>query len=80
MKQVGTVSPNHAGKQLKFVAQEYSRGAWRTVASARFRIRRNGSAVAYFGADRGTYRTRNVFARHTDHLGDASPWIYFRVT
>ena len=80
VKQVGTVSPNHAGKQLKFVAQEYSRGAWRTVASARFRIRRNGSAVAYFGADRGTYRTRNVFARDTDHLGDSSPWVYFRVT
>ena len=78
--QTGTVLPNHAGRYLKFVAQRYSAGAWRAAASGSFRIRSNGSVTAYFRGSRGTYRARNVFASDFDHLGDASPWRYFKIT
>ena len=51
------------------------------VVIVRFRIRSNGSVTAYFtSGQRGTYRSRNVFAGDADHLGDASPWRYFKVT
>jgi hypothetical protein len=80
VRQTGTVLPNHAGRYLKFVAQRYSAGAWRAAASGSFRIRSNGSVTAYFRGSRGTYRARNVFASDFDHLGDASPWRYFKIT
>jgi hypothetical protein len=80
VKQTGTVVPNHAGKYLTFIAQRYVSGAWRTLASASFRIRSTGSATAYITTGRGTFRARNVFAGDADHLGDAAPWQYFKVT
>lgn len=78
--QTGTVVPNHAGKYLKFVAQRYTGGRWRTVATASFRIRSSGSVTAYFSGQLGRYRVRNLFAGDVDHLGDASPWRYLRYT
>ena len=81
VKQTGTVVPNHARGYLQFVAQRRVSGGWRTTAAGRFRIRSNGSVTAYFtSGQRGTYRSRNVFAGDADHLGDASPWRYFKVT
>ncbi len=81
VKQTGTVVPNHARSYLQFVAQRRVSGGWRTTAAGRFRIRSNGSVTAYFtSGQRGTYRSRNVFAGDADHLGDASPWRYFKVT
>jgi hypothetical protein len=78
--QTGTVLPNHAGKNLKFVAQRYLAGAWRAAASGSFTIHSNGSVGAYFRGSIGTYRVRNVFTGDGDHLGDASPWRYLKIT
>lgn len=81
VRQTGKVAPNHAGKLLKFVAQRYRGGAWRTTATGSFRIRSNGSVTAIFTTgDRGSFRARNEFASDRDHLGDVSPWRYFKVT
>jgi hypothetical protein len=78
---LGAVKPNHAGLTLKFVAQQYWSGAWRTVASDSFPIEFDGSVYAYLmNATRGTYRMRTVFAGDADHLGDMSPWVFFKVT
>ena len=80
VQQTGTVEPNHSGKSLRFVAQRRVNGAWKTIATARFRIGRSGSATAFFNAaSRGSYRSRNEFAGDADHVGNVSPWRYFRV-
>ena len=81
VKQTGAVVPNHAGRNLKFVAQLHRNGAWRTVATASFRIRANGSITAFFTpGSRRSFRMRNEFAGDRDHLGDVSPWRYAKVT
>jgi len=81
IRQTGAVVPNHAGKNLKFVAQVLRNGAWRTVAAASFRIRANGSVTAFFSSGlQRSYRLRNEFAADRDHLGDVSPWRYVKVT
>jgi hypothetical protein len=77
----GTVFPNHAGYGLKFVAQRYRSGAWRTAATGTFPIQANGSAYAVLrNTTLGRYRQRVVFAGDGDHLGSASPWVYLKVT
>jgi hypothetical protein len=77
----GTVVPNHAGHYLEFLAQGYVDGRWRTMSTDRFRIDSDGSVVVYYeNAGIGRYRARTRFAADSDHLGDTSPWKYFRVT
>jgi YVTN family beta-propeller protein len=77
----GSVAPNHAGLPLKFVVQLQISGTWRTMASNSFPMQSNGSAYAYFYANfRGSFRTRCTFGDDADHLGDTSPWRYFRFT
>jgi hypothetical protein len=77
---LGAVKPNHAGHNLKFVAQTYWNGAWRGVASDTFPIEFDGTVLAYLiSTTRGTYRMRTVFAGDADHLGDTSPWAYFQI-
>ncbi len=77
--QVGKVKPKHSGR-LQFIAQRRVGGRWKTVATARFRLR-NGVAVAGFGAPaRGDYRFRNAYGGDRDHLGNKSKWAYARVT
>ena len=77
----GTVTPNHAGSPLAFVAQKSVRGAWRTMATSTFPIDASGSAYAVLRrASRGVWRVRTVFKGDADHLGDRSPWKYLRVT
>jgi WD40 repeat protein len=81
IRQTGAVVPNHAGKNLRFVAQVLRSGAWRTVATASFRLRPNGSVTAFFGSSvPRSYRLRNEFAGDRDHLGAVSAWRYVRVT
>jgi FlaG/FlaF family flagellin (archaellin) len=81
-KQTGTVIPNHAGKRLDFVAQVSVGGNWVTIATARPRIRASGSVSLRLidPAPGYNYRARNSFDGDRDHLGDSSPWAYFRVT
>jgi YVTN family beta-propeller protein len=76
----GTVTPNHAGFPLKFVAQAYVGGSWRALTSARFTIQGTGSAYARLDATRGTFRVRTVFAGDADHLGNSSSWAYLKLT
>jgi hypothetical protein len=77
----GTVVPNHAGYGLKFVAQRYRSGAWRTAATGTFPIQANGSAYAVLkNTTLGRYRQRVLFAGDGDHLGSTSPWVYLKVT
>lgn len=77
----GTVTPNHAGDPLKFVAQKLRDGAWRSVSSASFTIESDGSAYALFRAGtKGRYRLRNVFRADEDHLGNKSAWVYAKFT
>jgi len=77
---LGAVRPNHAGRNLKFVAQRYYAGAWRLVASDSFPLDHDGRFYAYLiTRTRGTYRMRTVFAGDADHLGDSSPWAYFQI-
>ncbi len=78
---VGAVTPNHAGLNLRFVAQSYYAGAWRTVASDAFPLEFDSRVFAYLiSTTRGTYRMRTVFAGDADHLGDISPWAYLQIT
>jgi hypothetical protein len=79
--QKGTVVPNHAGKPLDFLAQKYLDGRWRTVATGTFTITSSGSVIAVFqNGNRGTYRAKTRFDGDLDHLGDSSPWRYFKIT
>jgi hypothetical protein len=79
--QKGTVVPNHAGKPLDFIAQKYIDGRWKTVATGTFTISSNGSVTALFrNGNRGKYRAKTRFDADLDHLGDSSPWRYFKIT
>jgi hypothetical protein len=80
VKQTGSVAPNHAGRFLKFMAQQRVSGGWRTIATANFRIKSTGSVNAFLAAPQGTFRARNQFVSDADHLGDTSAWRYFRGT
>jgi hypothetical protein len=78
---LGTVAPNHYGKSIKFVAQRYSRGAWRTETSRMVAITPDGTAYAFLrNTVRGTYRVRVIFGGDADHLASSSPWAYLRIT
>jgi hypothetical protein len=77
----GAVTPNHAGLYLTFEAQRYKRGRWRLAESAGYLIRADGSVSAYLlNTFRGAYRVRTKFIGDVNHLGDASPWKYLKVT
>jgi hypothetical protein len=78
------VAPNHAGKQVMFVLQLYSSGAWRTALSVGGRLGPRSTRVEIF-----IYRNASVvglptrvhvrFGGDADHLGRTSPWSYFKV-
>ena len=76
---MGTVSPNHSGLPLRFVAERYSRGRWLPGTSNIFYIGPSGSAAAVFYATPGTYRVKVVFAGDIDHLGSSSRWAYLKI-
>jgi WD40 repeat protein len=78
---LGTVAPNHYGMSLKFVAQRYSNGAWRTGTTRTIAITLNGTAYAYLrNTVKGSYRVRVIFPGDADHLASKSPWAYLRIT
>jgi hypothetical protein len=78
----GTVTPNHYGYPLKFVAQRFSGGRWRPGTSSTFYIGPNGSAnaVLYNTTVGSRYRVKVVFAGDADHLGSTSTWAYLKIT
>jgi dipeptidyl aminopeptidase/acylaminoacyl peptidase len=77
--QTGTVIPNHAGSRLEFVAERRVNSRWRSFASARFRIQKNGSVTASIVPPPGRYRVRNRFEGDGDHVGSSSTWRYLQV-
>jgi hypothetical protein len=78
---LGTVAPNHYGRSIKFVAQRYTNGAWRTETSRMVAITPDGNAYAFLrNTVRGTYRVRVIFGGDADHLASTSPWAYLRIT
>jgi hypothetical protein len=81
---VGTVTPNHAGHTLRFVLQRYN-GGWKSVTGAGFRLNSKSQATAVYvygstAVEGIRFRVRCVFGSDTDHLGNVSKWVYFRVT
>jgi DNA-binding beta-propeller fold protein YncE len=77
----GSVIPSHPGVYLTFVAQRYAFGAWRRVAKRTLFIGPSGAINVYLKTKiRASYRMRTTFGGDVDHLGDTSPWAYFRIT
>jgi Tol biopolymer transport system component len=79
------VTPNHAGKYLYFNLQLHRSGSWRTVLRfrAKLNVRSRYTALLIYSDRRiiGTRtRIRASFKPDSDHLGNMSPWRYFRVT
>lgn len=76
----GKVTPNHAGRGLKFIVQQYI-GGWRGADSGSFPLQSNSTAYAYFQTNYATiYRARCVFGGDADHTGSSSGWKYFKFT
>jgi WD40 repeat protein len=78
---VGTVSPDHYGMSVKFIAERYRNGAWRPGTARTIAITPDGKAYAYLrNTIKESYRVRVVFPGDADHLASRSPWAYLRVT
>ena len=79
---IGSVTPNHSGKELGFTLQRRSGGGWTTASNTSVKMGPRGTAtVSIRGLRSGTdYRVRCWFYADKDHLGDKAPWSYIRVT
>jgi hypothetical protein len=78
----GTVSPNHRGKRLLFQLQVRRGGGWDGIFQGSFRLgSKSFVRVRLAGVPAGfALRARNVFRADQDHLGNRSPFAYFRTT
>jgi hypothetical protein len=77
-------SPLHPTFAYTLHMQILTRSGWRSLFSAKGHLGPKGKTLVvliYRGtAIRGhAYRIRFSVARHTDHLGDTSPWVKFKV-
>ena len=76
------IEPNHAGKKMCFDLEHLKNGSWHSVGTNCFKIGKTGVTTVYIvnvpKGDRD--RIRATFPGDSDHLGDAAPWAYFRVT
>ena len=78
---VGTITPALAATKLKFVAQVYRGGRWRSGTSSTFPVGMFGQANAFLRRTTiGRYRVRVVFAGNGNHLSAVSAWAYIRIT
>jgi hypothetical protein len=82
VRQRVTVSPNHAGKHVGFMAERLSAsGHWVWLTGTHFPLRADSSFTAILTVPRrGKYRVRNTFRGDADHLDGHSAWKYFKVT
>ena len=79
---VGSVTPNHSGKQLGFTLQRRSPGGWSAVSATSVEMGPKGTATVSIRGlrSRTDYRVRCWFYADKDHLGDKAAWSYIRVT
>jgi hypothetical protein len=75
------VYPNHSGFTVTAHLQVRRSGSWTTHSTSSGKLTPRSSAVFYVtGAQPGyDFRVRVRFPSHRDHLGDVSPWLYFRI-
>jgi hypothetical protein len=75
------VYPNHAGFTVRAHLQVRRSGGWTTHSTSSGELSARSAAVFYVTGARAGYdfRVRVRFPSHRDHLGDVSPWLYFRV-
>jgi hypothetical protein len=74
------VQPNHAGDNVRFELQVYRVGAWRGADTGSFKLNSKSTVTVVIGIKTGVNgRIRATLPGHYDHLGDTSPWLYFRV-
>jgi hypothetical protein len=74
------VTPNHKGSSVQFVLQAYVKGSWRSVDRGSFRLNADSLVAVKVGITPGyNARIQAKLPSHADHLGDSSPWLYFRV-
>jgi len=79
---VGLVRPNHAGRRIRFGVQVRVPGrGWYMWGSGYFLIGPRGTASARIAGPQSgfSFRVRTVFPGDKDHVGNESPWAYFRV-
>jgi hypothetical protein len=78
----GTVRPKHTHTYITFHIEKLDgKHRWRYVTQGNFGLRDRGIVTVYFYTEAvERYRVRTTFRGDKDHLGDASPWAYFRTT
>jgi hypothetical protein len=73
------VSPNHAGYYVHVTLQGYVSGHWKVFDIDAFQLNAKSNVAFYmYGTSNVNFRVKAKLPTHTDHLGDASPWLYFR--
>ena len=73
------VSPSHAGFQVHATLQAFVGGRWKTVDTDSFPLDANSNTgFVVQGSSNVNFRVQIKLPTHTDHLGDASPWLYLR--
>ena len=81
----GWANPSHPGYTFHVIAQAYVGGQWKTVVTAkgdsnakgRLRFKIYYKTNAAVGVNQ---RVHCWLGDHSDHLGNTSPWTYYRVT
>ena len=73
------VSPNHAGFRIHATLQGYVGGHWKVFDTDSFPLNSKSSIeFVLYGTSNVNFRVKAALPTHTDHLGDASPWLYLR--
>jgi len=73
------VSPNHAGFQIHATLQGYVGGHWKVFDTGSFPLNSMSNLeFVLYGTRNVNFRVKAALPTHTDHLGDASPWLYLR--
>ncbi|HSV39126.1 MAG TPA: hypothetical protein VLI04_10225 [Nocardioidaceae bacterium] len=80
---VATVSPNHAGDCLRFLAQVYFRGTWRQVGQLKCgRLSARSSFLAGFKVERSgigyPFRMHAIWGGDTQNAPTTGKWHYFK--
>jgi sugar lactone lactonase YvrE len=75
------VSPNHAGFRVRVTLQGFVGGRWQPFDRGSFKLNAaSNTSFVIQGSSNVNFRVQVKLPTHTDHLGDASPWLYLRFT
>ncbi len=73
------VAPNHAGSDIHVTMQGYVNGHWKVFDTDAFPLNRKSNLeFVLYGSSNVNFRAKAKLPTHKDHLGDSSPWLYFR--